>query len=307
MAQPPVVSIVIPCYRQAQYLPEAVLSVIMQRFTSWEIIIVDDGSPDNTAEVAQRLIDAYPIYSIRLIRQTNQGPSASRNTGIRAARGEIIVTLDADDMIAPNLLAHTLPIFTAAPQIGFVYTDVQRFGGEATRQYAEAFDIQRLKHNCTIFATAPFRRVAWEAAGGFRETRALSYEDWEFWLRLVESGWQGAHVPEPLLLYRRNPGTRLSRLQAHDLELRAQVILNHRKLYEAPWIAWAEQITSAAYSHNGELRSDWHRLAAFVWYNLLVLRSARWLLPRTLLRPIFWHMPMAWQGALRGIIRHLVS
>ena len=99
----PLVSVVIPCYNQAHFLGEAIESVFKQTYKHFEIVVVDDGSTDNTSEVARR-------YSgIRCIEQVNQGLSAARNTGIRESKGEYLVFLDADDRLYPIALeAHGL-------------------------------------------------------------------------------------------------------------------------------------------------------------------------------------------------------
>src|SRR5215212_9690625 len=93
---PPLVSVVIPCYNQAHFLSEAIESVLAQTHPNFEIIVVDDGSTDNTSEVAAR----YP--GVRHIRQDNQGLAAARNTGLRESKGTCLVFLDADDRLLPN-------------------------------------------------------------------------------------------------------------------------------------------------------------------------------------------------------------
>src|SRR3712207_4601210 len=94
----PLVSIVIPCYNQAHFLGEAIESVLAQTYPHFEVVVVDDGSTDNTEAVAAR----YP--GVRCIRQENQGLAAARNTGIRRSNGSYLVFLDADDRLLPNAL-----------------------------------------------------------------------------------------------------------------------------------------------------------------------------------------------------------
>ena len=114
------VTVVIPCYNQAHFLKDAVESVKNQTFKDFEIIVVDDGSPDNTSEVANKL-------GVRCIRQVNRGLSAARNTGIRAAKGQYILPLDADDKIDPEFLAKTLPYIK---NYDIVSTWLRTFGNE---------------------------------------------------------------------------------------------------------------------------------------------------------------------------------
>ena len=113
-----VVSVIIPCYRQAHFLPEAIESVLAETHRDTEIVVVDDGSPDNTQQVVQR----YP--TVQSVRQRNQGLAAARNAGFRASKGEYVVFLDADDRLTPNALESHLACFATHPEAGFVVGDI---------------------------------------------------------------------------------------------------------------------------------------------------------------------------------------
>jgi glycosyltransferase involved in cell wall biosynthesis len=114
-ANPPLVSVVIPCYRQAHFLNEAIESVLAQSYPHFELVVVDDGSSDNTAALA----GIYP--GVRYIRQRNAGLSAARNTGLRHSLGKYLVFLDADDRLLANALEAGLQCFTSHPESAFVY------------------------------------------------------------------------------------------------------------------------------------------------------------------------------------------
>jgi glycosyltransferase involved in cell wall biosynthesis len=303
---PPRVSVVIPCYNQAHFLPEAVASVVGQTFRDWEIIIVDDGSPDDTAAVAGRLIVRYPEHTIRLLRQANQGLGASRNTGIRAARGDYILPLDADDALEPEMLAATVAVLDAHPEVGFVYTDVHIFGAETTTWSGGGYSLARLRFDCFLNPATLFRKQAWAMAGGYQQSmHPQGYEDWDFWLSLAEAGWQGWHVARPLVRYRRTAGSMLSRVCRYDLELRAQIIINHPRLYEPAFVAWAQRVRSPVYLENGALRSPWRWLWAFASYTALVARTFPPLLPKILLRPVVCRLPIRQQSYARELARLL--
>ncbi|MDQ2998823.1 MAG: glycosyltransferase family 2 protein, partial [Chloroflexota bacterium] len=122
------VSIIIPCYNYARFLPDAVASVLAQTFTSWELIVVDDGSTDATLTTARQLMTQYPDRRIRVFRQPNSGPAAARNTGAEHAIGTYLLFLDADDMLAPILLERATAILHAQPAVGFVYSGMRLFG-----------------------------------------------------------------------------------------------------------------------------------------------------------------------------------
>src|SRR5688572_16694880 len=113
--QTPLVSVVIPCFNQAHYLGEAIESAIAQSYPSVEIIVVDDGSTDDPEAV----VGQYP--GVRLMRQSNQGVSAARNSGLQASRGEYLVFLDADDRLLPDALATCITMLQQHLDCGYVY------------------------------------------------------------------------------------------------------------------------------------------------------------------------------------------
>jgi glycosyltransferase involved in cell wall biosynthesis len=118
-SQPSLVSVIIPCHNQARYLSEAIGSVLTQTYSPIEIVVVDDGSTDDTFEVATR----HP--EVRCVRQTNQGLSAARNAGLGASKGSYLVFLDADDRLLPQALEAGLECLNAHPECAFVYGHLQ--------------------------------------------------------------------------------------------------------------------------------------------------------------------------------------
>ena len=120
----PLVSVVIPTYNCAHYLPAALESVLAQDYDPMEIIVVDDGSTDETQAVLQR----YP--EVTCIRQANGGLSNARNTGINAARGEWIALLDADDIWPPGKLEEQMQILVAHPEVALLFGDTRRFSDD---------------------------------------------------------------------------------------------------------------------------------------------------------------------------------
>jgi glycosyltransferase involved in cell wall biosynthesis len=297
----PRVSVIIPCYNHGRFLPEAVASVVAQTFGSWELIIVDDGSTDDSAAIADQLIARYPEHAMRLLRQANQGLSASRNNGIHVARGAYILPLDADDQVEPNMLAETLAVLDRRPEVGFVYTDVRMFGEENRIWSGGAYSLDKLRFDCPMVPSTLFRRRAWAATSGFSaDLHPQGYEDWDFWLSLAASGWQGDHIAQPLVRYRRTSGSMLALARRHDLELRAQIILHHPSLYASGLLWWARQVCSPSWSVNGSLRTTslwWRALAG---YAAQVARYNLRLLPKTLARPLFCRLSARQQGYVRN-------
>lgn len=302
----PRVSVVIPCYNHGRYLPGALASVVAQTLASWEAVIVDDGSADDSAAVARALIGRYPGRAIRLIEQPNAGLSAARNSGIAAARAEYVLTLDADDLIEPAMLEQAVAAIDQRPDVGFVYTDVRMFGAEERVWSGGGYSLGKLLFDCPIVPIVLFRKAAWAGVGGFgRNLWPQGYEDWDFWLALAQAGWQGLHLAQPLARYRRSNSSMLANARRHDLELRAQLILNHQPLYQPGFVRWARAARAPGVTPDGAFGSRGRWWRAFVGYLALVARHRPDLLPKTLARPLFVRLPAARQGYARSLARLL--
>jgi len=247
---PPRVSVVIPCYNYANYLGEALQSVINQTFRELEIIIVNDGSTDNTVHVAEQIIAAHPQCRIRLITQANSGqPAASRNRGISEARGEYILPLDADDIIHPTMLQKMVDILEGNDTVDIVYSDTIRFGDTNNSYRTEEWDLQRLATVNIINYCALFRRKVWEEVGGYRLD--CGYEDWDFWISAAEKGFKGYRIPEYLFYYRIKQSGRLLQDQQNDSKIKAMIVRNHPNLYDDATKAWSTNLLSGE-THNSK-------------------------------------------------------
>jgi len=228
---PPTVSVIIPCYGQAGYLGEAVASVVAQTFTDWEIVVVDDGSPDDTAEKAQRLVAAHPDRRIRLLRQVNQGLPSARNNGIAASTGRYILPLDADNLLMPEMLEKTVALLEAEPSVAIAYTDYERFGKESRRNDTGVWNIDALAFSNQLEACSLFRREVWGAVGGYNPNMRWGYEDWDFWIGAAERGFVGRRIAEPLWRYRKRTDSRNVEAIRREGELLSQIARNHPALF----------------------------------------------------------------------------
>lgn len=210
-AQSSCVAVVIPCYKQAHFLADAIESVLAQTYPAAEIVVVDDGSPDDVAGVARR----YP--RVRYIRQANQGLSAARNTGIRATTSELLVFLDSDDRLLPLALERGVAHLTARADRGFVAGRMQVIDAEGAllkpwKPFPETDDYlaQMLFDHCGIYPlTTMYRRAAIEAVGGGFDVTLRSAEDWDMDLRIARRF--AFHLyDEPVAEYRRH-GSNMTR------------------------------------------------------------------------------------------------
>jgi glycosyltransferase involved in cell wall biosynthesis len=197
----PKVSVVIPAYNCAAFLPETLDSVFAQTYSDLEVILVDDGSTDNT----QAVIAPYS-HRIVCIRQQNKGLPAARNTGIRVAQGEFVALLDADDSWAADKIAKQLPSFSDA-EVGIVYSDfsVRYADGRFQSSYlinrplaTEGHILENYIQSRFLFpSTMIFRRGCLEEFGNFDE-EMLACEDIELFARIC-SRWKVSLVNEPLV------------------------------------------------------------------------------------------------------------
>ena len=195
------VSIILPCYNQAHWLTDAVVSCIEQTVKPHEIIIVNDGSNDSTFNVANSLVLQYSDYNIKLITKENGGLSSARNAGIKIATGDYICCLDSDDKLASNYIEKTLEADDDI--VGFSY---QEFG-DKDGIFPPPFKHPKLEHfrilNC-IICSALFKREIWEKVGGYDEDMRLGYEDHDFWMRALIAGYEVTCVKEILYYYRKH-------------------------------------------------------------------------------------------------------
>lgn len=194
------VSIIVPCYNQAQFLDEALNSVLDQSYVNWECIIIDDGSPDNTKEVALRWCneDKRFIY----LKKENGGLSEARNTGIKSAIGEYILPLDADDKIAKNYIKHAVQSFIEDVLLKVVYCKAEKFGDEFGLWDLPQFSLFNLSRNNLIFPSGMYRKADWQAVGGYDSKMIYGWEDWEFWIALLKNGGNVKQLKEVGFYYR---------------------------------------------------------------------------------------------------------
>jgi len=226
----PKVSVIIPCYNHGRFLDEAVESVLNQTFRDFEIIIVNDGSTD---EYTNELLREYHRSRTTVYTIENSGLSSARNYGIEKSNGEYILPLDADDKIAPRFLEKCLSLIEGNPDLGFVYSYVRFFGYENGVWHLEPFDEQKLLLRNILCVTTLFRRKAFDDVGGFCSEMKLGFEDWDFWIGMVEKGWNGYQIPEYLFYYRKRPGTMGMRsdLPHNRVKLLRQIVKNHHGIF----------------------------------------------------------------------------
>src|SRR5919199_804996 len=225
------VSVVIPCYNQAHFLREAIESVLEQTYPHFEIVVVDDGSTDNTSEVASGY---YPSEKVRLLRQENKGLSAARNAGLAESGGEYVVFLDADDRLLPEALEVGVRELEAHPQCAFVsgfWNNIATDGSPLPTPHLphdERDHYLALLHSCYIRMHAVmYRRSVFDSVGGFDTTLSAS-EDYDLYLRIARD-YPVHHHGEVVAEYRRRHGANMTTDPARILSTSVSVHRSQRK------------------------------------------------------------------------------
>jgi len=208
----PCVTVITPAYNAARFLADTIESVRRQTFHDWELVIIDDGSTDETVAIVERYAAADD--RIRLLKQPNAGPSAARNHGMRAARGRYFAFLDSDDQWMPEFLEHQLDVFARYSDTSLVTANAFYLGGpqngQPRRRLSNGNAVLTLediiKNDSAVFIMTVFRREVFERIGGLDEGQWTS-EDYDFWIRAALAGFVFRVTTKPLALYRRHEGS----------------------------------------------------------------------------------------------------
>jgi glycosyltransferase involved in cell wall biosynthesis len=182
----PLVSVIVPCYNQAQYLDECLQSVLEQTYENWECIIVNDESPDNTEKIVKQWLNRDLRF--KYVFKENGGLSSARNSGISIARGEFILPLDADDKIGKNYLKLGISEFLNDEFLKVVYCRAEKFGIENGEWILKDFSLKLLAKDNMIFCSALYRKKDWELVMGYDANMIYGLEDWEFWIAILKNG-----------------------------------------------------------------------------------------------------------------------
>lgn len=236
----PLVSVVIPCYNQGQFLEDAVASVAIQSFDDLEIIIVNDGSTDS---FTNELLAGYDRDRVRVIATDNRGLAAARNTGIGAAAGRYILPLDADDTINQGYVEKAVSILEENSEIGIVYCQATLFGAVETDWDLPEYSLHRMLIDNIIFCSAFFRRDDWLAVGGYDEGMIYGWEDYSLWLSLIERGKKVHQIQERLFRYRVSSDSMVrSKEKWQKVEMLKRIYLRHQTIISDNIEVWINAI-----------------------------------------------------------------
>lgn len=231
----PLVSVIIPCYNQGQFLMESLDSVKAQTYSNIEIIVVNDGSTD---EETNRIINELNDPLIKIINKDNGGLSSARNAGIGIAKGEFLLPLDADDKIGSQYIQKSLEVFDADPKAGIVFCKGKYFGAINKNMDNEYVSFRSEMLYNAIFCSGIFRKKDCIAVGMYKTDFRKGMEDWDFLVRFLADGKKVVQLPEVLFFYRKT-GTSmwddLAKGSTYKIDMENLVFKNNIELYMKEW------------------------------------------------------------------------
>lgn len=256
------VSIVMPTYNQAHYLPEALEGVFAQTYPSYELIVVDDGSTDNTSQV----LDNYRRqYEFTIISQENQRLPRALNSGFRCAHGDYLTWTSSDNIMLPCMLEVLVQALEDKPKVGLVYADrylMDDDGNDLGRFDLPDYDSHLLLHTNLVHCCFLYRRECMEKVGLF-DPEFIYGEDWEYWIRISEH-YEMKRVSEALYRYRVHRFSMTSELvrgTAHNMAY-AEFVRCTRKRMPVRWMI-------------GKLKWNWLRM--FHSNHPAIVDRSRWI------------------------------
>ncbi|MEZ0128555.1 glycosyltransferase [Flavobacterium sp. LBUM151] len=266
------ISIVIPCYNDAQYIEQSVFSALNQTYSQIEVIIVDDGSNVETKEILKKI---EPKIT-KLITQENQGQSKARNVGIEASKGDYILVLDSDDYFEPSFCQKAILSF-CNPEIKLVASFVKRFNDFYCYDfYPNGGDLKDfLICNQAAAGSVMFRKQDFTTAGGYDETMRSGFEDWEFYIRLLKNGGTAFIIPEFLFNYRTKENSTTTLANKIKYKLLYFIYEKHKDLYVLYFEDFVSHLLNRIEREEKEKFKNLQRIEYRIGVN--VLKPFRWI------------------------------
>jgi glycosyltransferase involved in cell wall biosynthesis len=188
----PLVSVIIPVYNMELFIAEAIESALNSDYPNFEIVIVNDGSTDQTDAVCRKFEAADK--RVHYYEQSNSGASASRNNAISHAQGKYILPLDGDNKLNSNYISEAVKILETRPDVKLVVSDAEFFGEKTGRWELEPFTLRQLARKNLMDNCSMYRKADWESVGGYCAA-IRGREDWDFWISLLKNGGEVYKLP----------------------------------------------------------------------------------------------------------------
>lgn len=225
----PIISIIVPCYNQSMYMRETLDCLLKQTIEDWECVIVNDGSTDETLEIAK----AYVAMDRRfmLVDKPNGGLADARNAGIKASHGRYILPLDSDDLIAPTYTEKAVTYFEEYPETTLVYCKAKFFGDRNDEWDLPSYNYDRLLFENHIFCSCIYRRSDYDKTAGYNVNMKKGHEDWDFLLSLLNKDSKVHRIPEFLFFYRKHGNSMITETLKYAKEVHNRMVANHVDIY----------------------------------------------------------------------------
>jgi len=236
------VTVIIPCYNDGLYIMQALNSVLKQTVKADKIIIVDDGSNQETKKVLEKIDND----EVTIIYQENQGVCKARNNAIQLAKTDYILNLDADDYFEPTFIEKAIDILNHNQEIAVVGCLVKtltnnRIDTEIKKPLGGVVKDFIVKNNG--IASSLFRKQCWEQVSGYDENMKNGYEDWEFWIAILKHNWKMHIIQEPLYTYRMKLYSRDKNAKENfDYDLRKYIFFKHIEVYKEHFEFYATEL-----------------------------------------------------------------
>jgi len=226
----PLVSVIIPCYNDYEFIYQAINSINDQDYKNVEIIIVDDGSDLKTKEILKNISQK----NIQIFSQENSGPSTARNRAIKESKGDYFLTLDADDYFEPSFLSKGLNILLENESVGIVSCWYRIVKNDIIRGVCklEGGNVNEIIFNNGASGNSLYRKQCWIDVDGYDEKMRDGFEDWEFHIRIVEVNWDIYIIKEELFNYRDKNNSRNKKAnKLYRKSLHKYIYFKHKHLY----------------------------------------------------------------------------
>lgn len=263
----PKISIVIPCYNDAQYIEQAVDSAMDQTYPNIEVIVVDDGSDDATKTVLEKI---RPKIT-KLVTQTNQGQSTARNRGIEIASGDLILTLDSDDYFEPTFCELAVKEFQKESEVKLVSCEAQLHlaNGKTLKFQPKGGTISDFMFLNNALGTSMFKKADWAKIGRYDESMRQGFEDWEFFIRLLKDGGSCTVIKEALYHYRKRENSTTNRANKVKFDILKFIYLKHSDLYKDNFEAFVTNLLAKVENEEREKLKNRSRIETRIGMRLL--------------------------------------
>jgi glycosyltransferase involved in cell wall biosynthesis len=268
------ISIVIPCYNDADYIEQAIDSAMNQTYPFKEIIVVDDGSNNKTKMVLKSLDHKID----KLIAQENLGQSTARNSGIKHSTGHYVLVLDSDDFFENSFCEKAIEIFDNNAEVKLVTCYANLLFGDKKDSHVympKGGRVSSFLTSNSALGSAMFKKEDWNICDGYDESMRTGLEDWEFYIRLLSKGGLAEVIKEPLYSYRKRENTTTNKANLLKYDLLRTIFAKHKDLYIKHYDEFINQLVSKIEKEEKEKNKNRSRIEFVIGQS--ILKPIRWI------------------------------